>query len=634
MPLQKTGLKKYNLASIENKSFPSGAENFSYFADCLSYNISFSGEFSTIPFGNHLTQIDSLIFILEFRLNSTNNYEYRCTWHHIRFLIKKDKLLKRTDPLIRDHHKDIPYKLNKLLSTPGDPKNSIKKGIPILKEIRSQLENNYLRHIVNYINSTFHCTDHLPKEHMEDLDYLSRMIYGYFFRKGYSKMEIQWFVNEILSKEVRYIQNKKFIYSKGPLPPYLYERLKTYNDSKTTSKDPMVLKDIESYFCNRQLHEQVSGILHLSNYIKAEYKFLFRIDNLLMSDGYFDFEGVRIYSHKHFIRHWGNKVKKMDESSCFFNRKNHKYNFSFASITVKSHSFNWGVLKAVQELQEKVRLLSLHQKEHMQLNTLSYIAYFEEDFKEEMFNENSVPDMARIVSFQYGNHSELSERYKSSIFPEYFRKIDIVLSQAYSELDPCNSISIYWKMCDIITNAISKNEAKKILSNPHEISKDVRIMSMISSYYEKNNLQYYGRQWGYNVLINNTEKAVKGEEKQNYEDNKFEFFPGLSRLLKDSKHPHVNYWIKKSINNSRKSKFKTIYNHYLIFFLHVWYLRNSNEHYHHRNKELARQMKQYTHEIIWSIRINLFIELRDNNKFDSPKELILHILKECEARIN
>ena len=608
--------KPYKLNSMRNEKMPWAAENFSYFGDCLDFNLNFSGRFSTIPFSNHLTEIDSLIFIAEFRekMDLPKTGYYKAAFKHIKFLIDTQPLFKADDPYVKKHFSDLPNRFSSIASISGTPKDILTKVKSELQKLRAELDEDFMKNIVEMTYKSIQCKEHKPKTHIKTFDYLSKIAFAYFYSAGYSRKEIRWFVSELLQREVTKSDTDHRIYIRGPLPPPLYSKLIDHNSNGTAFSQEL-FDEIKYYYDNRTLKQQVEGFYNLSARKKDTYSFLFRIDNLKFRQDFIDLENIRIFESEYFIKKY--KANMDYISTSFFDEKSQNYSFSFAHIEVSTYSMELGVFEAINQLKELLNRLKLMFNTHCQVNTMSYIANFEQDVQKD-FAENLVTERTVLYDFEVGRFSKLNDNYKLTHHPEFVKQIDSIIASAYADQEIHRSLSTYWKTCDVLIGRMNKDLGKL---GAGDLSPDVVILSLMSTFFEKKVYRFYLKIWVYNIINNNEDGALKSGEKikKFYSRNQLRKIPGLSRLLKDVKHEHLRYRIRQAHNYDKNNPIDKVFDYYLRYYKLLWCVRNSNVHFNERNAGVEHNIHHFTHHIVQDLRNELFLQLKKSGKTKNPK---------------
>ncbi|MEP5071403.1 MAG: hypothetical protein ABJQ96_12080 [Crocinitomicaceae bacterium] len=620
--------RPYFLTAMNNPGAPWIAENFGLYTDSLNFNLLFSGRLTAMPYGNHITELDSIIFLAQFRLNSEVEEDnwYSWTFEHIKFLIDSNEKFKSTDAYVKRFEHDLPVELEIIRNQQGNGKTKLKNALPLLRKIRENVKKDYMKNVVRLTLESIVCDKHTPKFHIQSFEYLSKLAFAEFYSSGYSKEEIGLFVSRMLKKSYG-INEDGSIWVHSALKPELIVKLKEHN-SKPIEFDQNLYDEIKNYFDNRNIKQQVEGFYNFSMYPKSEFSFLFRLDNLLIDKGCLNFYGLKIFSHKYMQETYGDQVLSKFN---LFNTHDRKYSSSYVKIAVNGFSHSTVISKAINQLNEKLNLLRLHINEYFELNTVTCICDFSEDnFDGVNSREKLISKPSRIVEFQLNQLGQLKNQYSFSGHSEYFEMIDGILAQAWVENNEHEALSSYWKACDILSNGIPKS----ILNQRpwYSLARDVKVMALLAAHFDKSNFQHYMKGWAediiHNDLFNTGGKALKKEKIPFYKARRNQRFLPLPKLYSDVEHPYIKYKMREAIYYQKNISFRMRFEHYARFFLILWACRNSNEHFNEKDAIVSRNLKHYTHFVIYEIRTGILLELRDKkkNQKKTPKELIKEIV--------
>lgn len=251
MPLFKSRLTNPN---------PIIQEKARYFADCFDFILSQLGSFDFPDLENHRSLLEKIRFLLLNFLPTSRKY----IEHY-----SLNKMLAPTDRILKKHYPKA-IKIGKLIRAGKYSDSSERQSLLIdLDLIIYDMKVNLLEYAVEDLQTVLHCPEHLEShEHIQIIEQATTMIVSELIFKGHPKKDLGTLIENLLSNEVKLIQNQ--VYTKFPLPLTINQ-----NSGKLSSN---LQQEITNFMENRTLRQQFDGI---TNFYQTthENKILFKILN-------------------------------------------------------------------------------------------------------------------------------------------------------------------------------------------------------------------------------------------------------------------------------------------------------------------------------------------------------------------
>lgn len=599
--------RAHQISRMTNVHLPSAATNFNLFADAINFNLMFGGRFTAAPYGNHITELESLVYVLVFRIKDPNAQKRKDnkTIKYVKFLLSNSKYFQANDYFIETYHDEIVAEVEAIIKTSYSQLKGVLELKDDIEKILKKVKLDYLKKVVSHVYRNVQCRKHKPKFHYKYFKYFSQLLFAHYYYAGYTRNDIKYFMNQVLSSEVQTSEDGSKVYTSAPLPKELYMRLIKNNEGE--KKDTEILKDVKGYLNNRTLDQQVEGLENIDYRERTPYRFVFRLENLHINKSPIAFENVELYSHEDFVE----KFKHRIISGYDFFEQPKLYACSYVIVGCEEYSQDKAVKACLTLLDTTLSKFRLKHQSKFLINKLQHIVNF--DMPEDMFAVNSVYNRYVFNDHEKALLNSPDHISKDTERQNFFNKLDDILGEAYTEENDHIAISSYWKFCDVITNYISLSFQKEDDEN-EKIEVKVQSIALILALIEKRSYKFYLRQWARNVASNSRldEKEIIFRSKEFRKEIMEETvgFASLQKLYSSLSHIHTKGRIKDAIELNKKGNFKERYLYFTAIFIKVYSLRNAEKHFHNRFDNYARNLKLSLDEILRELRIELSLEAK------------------------
>lgn len=591
----------YTSIKITNSSNQLVADKLNFFVDCLSLVCLKSGEYYHYEVENHISLLQNLIFFADGEINSITptDHRFKVTIKQIQHIIQTHPLFQEKDGILSiesDRKKQVGKLLEKILVEPYKKKEtliSIRETLILLKKI---IAPTYVDDIIQSLFSMVNC-NHKLSHHRKGFEYISRLVFSHFYYEGHSRERINGFIRKLLANDLTRQGNR--MYTEAPLPHELYLRLIEHNTSEAVFNN-MLSDDIQSYFDNRTLKEQIEGFIHISRYKKDTFKYIFRVDAMMIWSEEFEMLGLNVIDIRKFIKK--HSVKELEFATDFLERPNHSV---LIEISVDAYSHDEAVYVALSSLRQKLGIIARRTRGRFSINQTGYTFH---PSKGEQYHINTMPEPWKLSQFDVENVEYLEKMVTSSSHKELYNQLESILAEGYLEDNVNISLHHFRRFMQVV---FDNTEAKDI-ENKNGIPKEIRVLASLLVYFERDRFISETQLWAVNIATNLSGPFGAGGDSSSELRKRIRETNGniqLTELIKIIDKEHTKYEARKARYYSRNIDERESYYYYERQLMFIKQYRDKHEHATFLDDQIARKLALYSYKLMNRLLENSFKEL-------------------------
>lgn len=605
----------YSPVEITNPTNQLVADKFQFFADHFKLVCLKSGEYYHYEVETHISILEHLMFYANGEIESDKKDKKRIkyTIQNITFILKTHPLFQKEDGIIsidKERYNQIRSLINQIIHIDTFVYDKLQMISQSIEDIKKLIAPSYLNDIVNSLFSMVNCS-HTLNHHKKGFEYLAKLVFSHFYLKGHSRDRISGFINRLLDNKI-YRQEER-MYTDAPLPEKLYQRLIKHNKSGGPF-DQKLFNDIQFFLTNRDLKQQIDGLIFLDRYNKYPFTFIFRVDGILIRESEFELMGIQFIQIKHFINQYSKK--QLEYTDDFFSLNNRSV---LTKISTEAYTQDDAVYLSLKSLREKLAKIARRIKGHFSISQEGYTFPISEQ-KGEKFWINPMPELCKLskydaIKIQYFEHNINKSPHK-----KLYVQLEAIITEAYIENNINLSLHYYRKFMQTLFEHIDTSG----ISAKNGIPKEIRVIALLLMYFERKEFKNGIRLWAQNRVIasmqfGNIDSINKFEHRIQETHGKIP----INELIENTDQEHTIHEARKAIYYSKKVDEKKAYDYYVRQLLFIKQYRDKHEHANNNNDQIARKLHLYSYKIMNRLLANCFKELNRKKHKDLTHSTIL-----------
>lgn len=266
------------------------------------------------------------------------------------------------------------------------------------------------------------------------------------------------------------------------------------------------------------------------------------------------------------------------------------------------------------------------------LSQIGYTFYPSED--ETDFFINTMPEVGKISIYDVEELNYINDKLSTSNHKDFYLELEQILQEAYIEDNITTSIHYFRKFVEFLF----KNIDECGVTNDNGVSKEIRTIAYLLTYFEKKRYQAQIKLWLDNKLTNSNQLPGESNDLAN-EYRKLVYNkqnPSFALMLKYIAPfmQHTKYEANRAYNYSRNVDEKLAFEYYCRQLLFIMQYRDKHEHSNITDDIIARKLGVYSYRILNRLLKDIFRALaNDANNSTSHKEVLKTIVQSAKDRI-
>lgn len=614
----------YTSLDITNPAKQLIAEKLQFFADCLQLICLKSGEFYHYEVENHLTLLRNLKFYADGEINAINPQLHRTknSIRQIQFIVGTHPLFNQKDEIINSDESraiQINCQLTLVKDEPDLSKENLINIRKYLKFIEVILSPTYIEDVILSLYEKVSCK-HQLNYHKSDFEYIARLVFSYFHSEGHSRERIHGLVYRLLAKKMTRKGDR--IYTDSPIRKELHERLINHNRNSQPF-DQKLFDDIQDYLDKRTLKQQIDGFVHLSEYDKYPFTFIFRIDGLMTWSQKFEILGLKFISITEFVAQFSEE--QLNYAKDFFTRSNHSI---LVEVNVDTYSHDEAVHVAIGNLREKLEIVASRIGGRFSINQTGYTFY---PAKQKELWINSMPECGDISEHDIENIEYFERNLSISSHKEFYIQLENILTKAYIEDNVNVSLHHLRKFMQVLFDNIDTTG----IDHLNGISDEIRVLCYVLTQFEKERYITETHLWAINMAINNSVLMDEdGESKKLKDQIRVRGTIPLNVLIGSNAKEHVKFEARRARYFTRKVDAQNVFNYYARQLLFIKQYRDKHEHASSLDNQIARKMNLFAYKLMKRLLDCSFKELnREENIGLSHQEILRRVTEKGRSKV-
>lgn len=599
----------YRIFNITHPTHQLIGDKFSFFAEALDLINTKAGLFLEFEIDTHITFLESMLFIAEKALEDGGSREINLAKDDIRTSILNNPLLSKDDLIMSEHYSEHQKTIDQISGVDDSDLQQIREHI---KELHDKISPTYVESLVFQISNKFMC-NHSLSFHRNDFSYLARLVYSYFYLSGYSKRDISYFVNKLLSSEITRQGDR--LYSSAPLPKDLYNRVILHN-TQSRPYDKQLHSDLKKFVKARDQKQQIEGFLNLSNYEAYEYSLYFKVLGLTVESEQEELFQLTFFNSNSIVKDNASKyIRKYleNEDNCLVRTK------------VTAHSYEEAVDRGLVIVQEALNNIMYIEKKSFYLDRTGVFG-----FDDSYYYRNSIDRGLELNNYSLDFIRYKEQKIDSSPHTDFIRSRQSMLAEALSETNKERYIGLHWRFVDILI-------PNKIIKKKTGVRGNVLALAYLMMYFEQKAYKDEIQLWAYHIIINSrqysSELGFTREEIHEISERKW--LISLREINSRFKHVHTLYHVRRALDYSKRMNTQERLHFYIRFFTGVASHRNIYEHVGAKDELMTRKIQGSIHDILVRLIDRISFELaKEENKSKPVKEVIKELILKGEQISN
>ncbi|MDX2361998.1 MAG: hypothetical protein QNK23_14405 [Crocinitomicaceae bacterium] len=609
----------YTSIIITNPESQLIADKLKFFVDCLSLVCLKSGEYYHYEVENHLSLLRNLIFFAKGEIDSITPKadRLRNTIKQIQYILKTHPLFQKEDGILStelDRQVQIEKLLKEILNEPFKNKENLIKIREKLRGIEAVISPTYVDDLIQSLYSMVNCS-HKLNHHKKGFEYLSRLVFSHFYNEGHSRERINGFIRKLLAKDITRQGDR--IYTEAPLPPDLYQRLINHNTTEAPFSQTLS-DDIQEYLDKRTLKQQIDGFVHISRYKKYPFKYIFRVDAIMIWSDSFELLDLSVFDINKFVK--DHSDNELEFAKDFLERPNHSV---LIEVCVDAYSHDEAVYVALSTLKQKLGILARRTRGRFSINQTGYTF---RPSKGEQYWINTMPEPWKLSQFDIEHVEYMERKIASSQYKELYVQLENILTEGYVEDNINLSLHHFRRFMQVLFDNINTEG----ISNDSGVPKEIRVLAFLLVSFERDRFISEIHLWATNIVTNLSGPFGAGGDSANNLRQRIRETNGnitLTELVASVEQEHTKYEAKKAKYYSKKVDEQDVFEYYSRQLLFIKQYRDKHEHATFLDDQIARKLNLYSYKLMNRLLEYSFKELnKKKNKGISHQVALRNIV--------